>query len=563
MKYLSFFKWDLYAGIKRRVLNGRILKSLNNKMVIILLGILAVIRILISYGVTISFPDVLKISQKGLINIEIIDSLINGILAHTELVIGLLILYVLITVLKKINDVSKLTYSNRYIEWVSANTHFDKSKIIFCIAGNYNILESNDLFTILLPIFVGCFKNMGYSLTKGILYGFLITVIIFMTVYICAMWKYVMLLNKKNDNIKQRVIFNAAKIVAIMFVFSKIGGYFSEWMNRFPLIKRRVEGEEFSIWVNEIKEKITSGFPNIEGLMADVYGNITEGKLITIILGLALILYISAIYIGGYIVREDNARDYKQVKVMPNSMAKGYYFRSILRSGYLKRNIKYLFGGNLFWIFIGFYGGLMTGIREQKVLFFLLMTCVFYAGLFLTQGIIHRLNAIYTLDGEGKKAYFWISDLGRLLALKERVWLFNVAAITVVEYLFFYICTKNTSVILAFGLQLVYMAVLLLLYNLPSVIFPYFEYKNKEELVKYCDREKLYDLIEGILLIVVNSIMVIPTALYMTDFMGIGRYIIVQFFAVGLIMALAGIIIGCFIKKKIRSIEYLQRIYCS
>lgn len=44
--------------------------------------------------------------------------------------------------------------------------------------------------------------------------------------------------------------------------------------------------------------------------------------------------------------------------------------------------------------------------------------------------------------------------------------------------------------------------------------------------------------------------MVIPTALYMTDFMGIGRYIIVQFFAVGLIMALAGIIIGCFIKKK-------------
>lgn len=153
--------------------------------------------------------------------------------------------------------------------------------------------------------------------------------------------------------------------------------------------------------------------------------------------------------------------------------------------------------------------------------------------------------------------------MGRLLALKERVWLFNVAAITVVEYLFFYICTKNTSVILAFGLQLVYMAVLLLLYNLPSVIFPCFEYKNKEELVKYCDREKIYDLIDGILLIVVNSIMVIPTALYMTDFMGIGRYIIVQFFAVGLIMALAGIIIGCFIKKKIRSIEYLQRIYCS
>lgn len=131
MKYLSFFKWDLYAGIKRRVLNGRILKSLNNKMVIILLGILAVIRILISYGVTVSFPDILKISQKGLINIEIIDSLINGILGHTELVIGMLILYVLITVLKKINDVSKLTYSNRYIEWVSANTHFDKSKIIF------------------------------------------------------------------------------------------------------------------------------------------------------------------------------------------------------------------------------------------------------------------------------------------------------------------------------------------------------------------------------------------------------------------------------------------------
>ena len=84
MKYLSFLKWDLYAGIKRRVLNGKILKSLNNKMVIILLIIMAVIRIVISYGVTVSFPGLLEISRKGLINIEIIDSLIYGIVSHTD-----------------------------------------------------------------------------------------------------------------------------------------------------------------------------------------------------------------------------------------------------------------------------------------------------------------------------------------------------------------------------------------------------------------------------------------------------------------------------------------------
>lgn len=563
MKYLSFLKWDLYAGIKRRVLNGKILKSLNNKMVIILLIIMAVIRIVISYGVTVSFPGLLEISRKGLINIEIIDSLIYGIVSHTEIVVGLLIFYVILTVLKKINDVSKLTYNNRYTEWLSANTHFEKNKIIVCIIGNYNILESNDLFTILLPIFAGCFKNMGYSLVKGILCSFLITIIIFFTVYICSIWKYVLIINKKNEDIKQNIIFNIIKIAVIMCIFSRIGSCFSEWMNRFPLVKRNVDGKEFSLWINEIKEKTASGFPDVGRIMADIYGNITEGKLVTIILALVLIFYVSAICMGKFIVREECGRGYKQVRVIPDSISQGYYFRSILRSGYLKRNIKYLFGGNIFWIFISFYGGLMTKIQEQKVLFFLLMTCVFYAGLFLSQSLIYRLNAIYTLDGEGKKACFWINDLGKLLELKKRIWMTNVAGITAVEYIFFYFCTKSIYIFFAGGLQLVYMALLMILYNLPSVMFPYFEYKNKEELVKYCDREKVYDIIDGILLIGVNSVLVIPTALYMTDFMGAGRYIMVQFVAVSVVVALAGVIVKFFLKKKIRSIEYLQRIYSS
>lgn len=563
MKYLSFLKWDLYAGIKRRFLNGKILKSLNNKIVIMILIIMAVISILISYGVTVSFPGLLEISRKGLVNIEIIDSLIYGIVSHTEIVAGLLILYVILTVLKKINDVSKLTYNNRYTEWLSANTHLEKRKIIICIIGNYNILESKDLFTILLPIFAGCFRNMGYSLAKGIFCSFLITVIIFFTVYICSIWKYVLIINKKNEDIKQNIIFNITKIAAIMCIFSRIGSCFSQWMNRFPLVKRKVDGKEFSIWIDEIKEGITMGFPDTGRIMTDIYGKLTVGKLVLIILVLALIFYVSAICMGSFIFREECKQGYQQASVIPVFLTKGYYFRSILRSGYLKRNIKYLFGGNIFWVFISFYGGLMTKIQEQKVLFFLLMTCVFYAGLFLSQSLLFRLNAIYTLDGEGKKACFWINDLGKLLDFKERVWILNVASITTVEYIFFYFCTKSSYIILVWGLQLVYMALLIILYNLPSVIFPYFEYKNKEELVKYCDREKVYDIIDGIMLIGVNSVLVIPTALYMTDFMGAGRYIMVQFVAVSVVVALAGVIVKFFVKKKIRSIEYLQRIYCS
>lgn len=563
MKYISFLKWDLYAGIKRRVLNGKILKSLNNKIVIIMLIILAVIKIIISYGVTVSFQRFMEISKKGLINIEIIDSLIYEILSHTEIVVGLLIFYVILTVLKKINDVSKLTYNNRYTEWLSANTHLEKTKIIICIIGNYNILESNDLLTILLPIFAGCFKNMGYSLIDGILCSLLITVIIFLIVYIGAIWKYVLIINKKNADIKKNIIFSITKILVIMCVFSKIGSYFSEWMNRFPLVKRKVDAKEFSVWINEIKERITSGFPDVGRIVTDAYGNITEEKLLVIILALVLLLYVTVVYMCSFLAREECKKGYRQVRVISDSLTKGYYFRSILRSEYLKRNIKYLFGGNIFWVFISFYGGLMTKIQEQKVLFFLIMTCVFYGGLFLSQGIIHRLNAIYTLDGEGKKVCFWINDLGKLLDLKERIWMINVAVITVVEYIFFYFCTKNSYIIFAFGLQLVYMASVLILYNLPSVIFPYFDYKNKEELVKYCDREKVYDAIDGILLIGVNSVLVIPTALYMTDYIGIGRYVMLQFIIVGVTMAIAGAIAKIFIKKKIRSIEYLQKIYCS
>ena len=147
------------------------------------------------------------------------------------------------------------------------------------------------------------------------------------------------------------------------------------------------------------------------------------------------------------------------------------------------------------------------------------------------------------------------------MELKERIWILNVLIITVVEYKFLHICSGSSYMLSAALLQVFYMITLIWLYNIPSIIFPYFEYKNYEELIKYADREKIYDIIDGVMILVVNSLFVIPTAIYMTDYISFNQYMLIQFGVVAAVNIIARAIVKFIISRKIRTKKYKQKIF--
>lgn len=561
MEYVSLLKWDLYAGIKRRILNIKFFKSLNTRLVIGIYSLISLFKICAAYGLAVVLPGYIHTSGGRLVGNDIVNSVLGEVLTSMWLLAGLVVAYVVFTVIKRINDVSKLTYINRYIQWLDTNTNIPHHRIILCFMGNYNLLESNDLFTILVPVFTGCFVNRGYSFIMSLLQGILLGILIFMVVYLCSIWRYIWLAGRKKIGIWQRVVINIVRIGLIMCIFTRLGMFFSDWMNRFPLVKRKVEVGEFELWVDEIKNKLAATFPDIQYFVEKTYRWININSVMAV-LSVVLILFCISVFKFSSLMKYSG----RAGKVVCNgkggkSSLDGCYFASVFRGVSLRQNIKYAFGGYIFWAFISFYGGLMTGVHNDKVMFFLTMTCAVYASLFLAQSLMRKFNVIYTLDGEGKRIRFWTDNFGKLMELKERIWILNVLIITVVEYKFLHICSGSSYMLSAALLQVFYMITLIWLYNIPSIIFPYFEYKNYEELIKYADREKIYDIIDGVMILVVNSLFVIPTAIYMTDYISFNQYMLIQFGVVAAVNIIARAIVKFIISRKIRTKKYKQKIF--
>lgn len=554
MKYINIIKWNLYAGIKRRVLNTAFLKSVQTKYAVCIYGMVIALRFVMAYLVTISIKKLTIVTGN-----DIIDYLVSDILGNSSIMMSIVIVYVLYSICYRINMVSKLTISNRYTEWLQSSSKLKEKNVLICILLSYNLLESSDLFTVLFPIFIGCYKNMGIPLLQSIIYGIFISVLLFFIGLLCSVWRYMWMGKEINACFRHRAVMNIVRILIISSIFAGIGSRFSTWMNKFPLVRKKVSVDEFSLWVDEIKYSMQNDFFAVENKIQNAISSMKIGHYAAFIVIVLMMLYVSGFYIGKtqkkkkYITRKSN-----NISFIRN---KNYYLKAVFESIYLKDNIKYMFGTNMFWGVVGFYGGLMINVSEMKVLFFLSVACAFYIGLFYSQSLIRMLNVVYTLDGEGKKVCFWRENIIKLLDNKEMIWRGNIAAISIMEYLGLYICSGNAYIFLAGVLQIIYMSALFQVYNIPAVLFPHFEYKNSEELVKYLDREKVYDVIDGIMMLGVNVILAIPTALFMTDEFGIRKYLLIQFLLGAVVLIAFRYGIRFYIKTVISKDEFVQKIY--
>ena len=63
------------------------------------------------------------------------------------------------------------------------------------------------------------------------------------------------------------------------------------------------------------------------------------------------------------------------------------------------------------------------------------------------------------------------------------------------------------------------------------------------------------------MILVVNSLFVIPTAIYMTDYISFNQYMLIQFGVVAAVNIIARAIVKFIISRKIRTKKYKQKIF--
>lgn len=550
MKYFMFLKWDLYANIKRRIINTKIFKGINRKFVICIWILLSILKIV---GVMCSYNYIVYINEKNINNIVILDIIIKCIMDNSYILNLFILFYVIVDIIITSNKVARLVSSCQNIDWISVNMNLRKSKILMCLYCNYTIIESGELFTLIIPI-VFCFYFNRYNALIGAIGKSLVFLFFLVIIKILiAMLIYYKLEVKKIINEKTILLKNIIRIVMLLAIFRSMGSSFSEWMNKFPLVKKNIEGRLFQQWIDEFVKKIEYILIKIS-TMSQIIINLDGIILLLISLNFLIIIFV--IVKKGLSEKKHCSDNVKKTNLNHN-----IYLTSIIRSRYLINNINYVMGASIFWGVIGFYGGLMTKVLNNKIILFLSMTCVFYFSLFLAQSLIGRLNVIYSIDGEGKKVYIWISNVYKLYCIKRKIWIMNITIISLIEYLYFSLCIWNIHILISGLLQILYLSVLFSIYNIPGILFPYFDYKNPEELSAYIDRKNIYDYINAVTILVINTICVLPTALYMADDMNVKNYYITQFILTPIIIIIIGIIVNYYIKNTVTKLSYINKIY--
>lgn len=110
--------------------------------------------------------------------------------------------------------------------------------------------------------------------------------------------------------------------------------------------------------------------------------------------------------------------------------------------------------------------------------------------------------------------------------------------------------------------QFSFMCTIYSLFSLPSIIFPHFERSNIEELDKYLDRQQFKEMIGFFVFVMGIPLLVIPTALYLTDYIvNVRNYILIQFIGVTLLLILINYVLILYIKFRVNSKEFFNLIF--
>ena len=529
MPYIIYAKWDLICIHKRRFLNTRLMKKIKPRIANLLWFIILIGQMFLSFFI---FMGIFNLPRIELLLINDFD--LTKLLYNKWLIQLLFVFYIIITLLTSSIQLGRFILTDSDEEWLRGNFRLDFKKLKLVRIINYVLYSSKDLIIFILPISL-VFLKQWESLSARSLLSLLVILVSVLEVRILGAVLFCIYKSLMDSQDKKRVkLVTYLRNLGLFFLALYIGRIFSKWIDKFPIVKRTVDGEVVEAWFNEGKKILFDWLGQYNDKLIGINKYLAAFS-IFIFIGIQLLLFLTCkLFI---VMGKDNKSKSKL------------------------NGVGYVLDGMNFWLVTGIFTGLMLDVSNIKVIYFLSTSSALYSSLFIASFNFNKNIKIYALDGEGKKISYWLGDnMGKLLWKKFKLWGLNLVFASVVEYSIIFIFSKRWEVLLFAFLQSVYCLLMFLAFTLPSIVFPYFKHFNINELREYADRKKLAETMEFVLF-GVSVLLSIPLASYITENMKYELYLLIQFVVIPIILSVGMVIMFGKIKSFIASREYVDKIY--
>lgn len=554
MSYIIYAKWDLLCIHKRRFLNTRLMKKFKSRRGNQLWFILLIGQMLLSYFV---FRGLFDLSEMEFFLLGDFD--LTKILYNKWLIQLVFALYFIITLLTISIQVGGFVLTDNDEEWLRGNFSLDLKKLKLVRIFNYVLYSSKELIIFILPISLVFLKKWGglspRSCLSLLVFLFCILELRILGTVVFCIYRSIM---DSQDRTRVKLV-TYLRNFAIFLLALYFGRIFSKWIDKFPIVKRFVDGEVVEAWFNEGKLILLDWLGRYSGFFIDINKGLSKFS-IYIFIGIHLLFFLVCKF---FIDMEKKDKSYRKQggTLLGGLYKKDLYVKAVLSSRSNLYGVNYVLEGIGFWMITGLFTGLMLDISNVKIIYFLSTSSALYSSLFMASSNFNKNIKIYALDGEGRKISYWLGhNMGKLLWKKLKLWGLNMTLVSVVEYFLIFAFTRRWEVLLFVLVQALYCLLMFFAFTLPSIVFPYFNYFNINELREYADRKKLMETMEFVLF-VVSSLLAIPLALYISESMKYGIYVLIQFVVIPLALSLGMVIMFGKAKRFIASREYVDKIY--
>lgn len=553
MSYFVYAKWNLFCIHKRRFMNTRFVKKINTEVAKWIWWGLAPIQIVISFFLA---KSIMSISE---INMFVIGNISLGRIMSDEIIIGCILLgYILLTSVLISAQIGSFILIDCDDEWISVNYGLESNIIKIIKIINYVLYSSRELITFIFPVaiaFLLHWKKLDFShvIELILILMCVLEVRIMASIIFCV---YKISVNSINLNLVTTM--TLIRNVLLFFLALYFGKFFSTWLNSFPIISKHVDGEIVQAWFDAGGNIFLNLLNKYQNIFEIGRHYLSEYSVVFFI----VIQIVLMIIIKSFCKIDKKRREYnKKIYFFESLFKRDLYCKAVLGCRNSIYGINYLFENAVFWGITGLFAGMMVQVEQVKILFFLCMACAVYFSVFITISNYNKNIQIYSLDGEGKKICFWIGNIPKLFIKKYIIWIINMMSMSAIEYLLIFLCIRRVEILPFFILQSAYCSLLFFVLSIPGVWLPYYNYSNISELSEYVDRKKVNETIEPILLLGVNSLIVMPVALFMCDFISYKLFSVIQFVVIPVFLCVVAFVMYNEMRRVISGKEYLDKIY--
>lgn len=532
MTYLNFAKWDVYSLLKRKYVNIELFKKIPTKFIWLIIGAIYLTE-MITMMLTVTYISDNTINT----GIDYVDFLINKILKNDTAFFGVMVAISLILATTLAISSKKYMKNNKRYNMIISLANMEKEKTMNIMLLDFILVSQSETLMLVVFAVIG-FAMARFNCVIAILLGILFVALVVETSYMVIVCNYMW----QNNKIKI-----CLSIIAFVITF-KLGSVASKWIAEFPLMKKVSKEEEFLGWLDNGKVMLYDMFA-CEELIKQINGR----TLAIVMLVFTAIILLVRKRIVHFV--EDNNTKAINIRV---SKKKNYYEKIAIRKNMSAFNFLIQ---PIWWSKMGVLLGIAKNANNSKIEIIVGIFLAINMSFSFSKNMIDKNNKVLSLDGEGKKVIFWLENLKNLFNQKEKIWMKSIVVVTVFQYILFILMTNKIEYAIFLPLQFAYMLMTYYMFTIPSIIVPHYEVENESELLMCADRQKLYSMIEFAFVCGINIAMELPSILFITDYISLNNFYLMQFGIVILAIIMVSCVIRAVVIKQLKSEKYIRLIY--